>query len=58
MKAEGQLHRTTPPIKDFKDGESFLQLSQTERDMLDLVTKNFNKVTLVYNAPTPSSSTS
>ncbi len=25
------------------------QLSKTERDMLDLVTKNFSKVTLVYN---------
>ena len=35
--------------EDFKDGEHFLQLSQTERDMIDLVTKNFKKVTLVYN---------
>lgn len=35
--------------EDFKDGEHFLQLSQTERDMIDLVTSNFKKVTLVYN---------
>ncbi|MSS13355.1 glycoside hydrolase family 3 N-terminal domain-containing protein [Bifidobacterium tsurumiense] len=34
---------------DFQDGEHFLQLSQTEKDMIDLVTKNFDKVTLVYN---------
>ncbi|MUV11369.1 glycoside hydrolase family 3 N-terminal domain-containing protein [Bifidobacterium longum] len=34
---------------DFQDGEHFLQLSKTERDMIDLVTKNFDKVTLVYN---------
>ena len=34
---------------DFQDGEHFLQLSKTEHDMIDLVTKNFDKVTLVYN---------
>lgn len=34
---------------DFQKGESFLQLSKTERDMIDLVTSNFKKVTLVYN---------
>ena len=34
---------------DFRDGEHFLQLSKTEHDMIDLVTKNFDKVTLVYN---------
>ena len=34
---------------DFQDGEHFLQLSKTERDMIDLVTRNFDKVTLVYN---------
>lgn len=50
MKAEGITYENnSKDYEDFKDGESFLQLSQTERDMLDLVTKNFNKVTLVYN---------
>lgn len=29
---------------DFASGESFLQLSQTERDMIELVTENFDKV--------------
>jgi len=35
--------------KDFKDGEHYLQLSQTERDMLDLVCANFDDVVVVYN---------
>ncbi|RBP97264.1 beta-glucosidase [Bifidobacterium aemilianum] len=35
--------------KDFKKGQHFLELSQTERNMVDLVSKNFSKVTLVYN---------
>ena len=30
---------------DFEDGESYLQLSRTERDMIDLVTSNFDNVT-------------
>ncbi|BDR53907.1 beta-glucosidase [Bombiscardovia apis] len=34
---------------DFKEGEHYLQLSQSERNMLDMVTKDFSKVTLVYN---------
>ena len=50
MKADGITYtNNSKKYEDFKDGESFLQLSQTERDMLDLVTKNFSKVTLVYN---------
>lgn len=35
--------------KDFEAGEHYLQLNRTERDMLDLVCKNFDKVVLVYN---------
>lgn len=34
---------------DFKAGEHFLQLSQSERNMIDLVTENFAEVILVYN---------
>ena len=50
MKAEGITYENnSKDYEDFKDGEGFLQLSQTERNMLDLVTKNFEKVTLVYN---------
>lgn len=35
---------------DFAPGESYLQLSRTERDMIDLVTANFDKVVVVVNA--------
>ncbi|KFJ01440.1 beta-glucosidase [Bifidobacterium stellenboschense] len=50
MKAKGVTYKNnSKDYEDFKDGEGFLQLSQTERNMLDLVTKNFSKVTLVYN---------
>ena len=35
---------------DFGPGESYLQLSKTERDMIDLVTENFDKVVVVVNA--------
>ena len=50
MTAEGITYtNNSKDYADFQKGESFLQLSQTERDMIDLVTKNFKKVTLVYN---------
>ncbi|NMM95030.1 glycoside hydrolase family 3 protein [Bifidobacterium oedipodis] len=35
--------------EDFEAGDHFLQLSQTEEDMIKLVTENFENVTLVYN---------
>lgn len=35
--------------KDFQTGEHFLELSQSEKDMIDLVCSNFEKVVLVYN---------
>lgn len=35
--------------KDFEAGEHYLQLNQTEKDMLDLVCANFDNVVLVYN---------
>ncbi len=34
---------------DFEAGEHYLQLSQTEEDMVNLVCENFDKVVLVYN---------
>ncbi len=50
MTADGITYtNNSEDYADFQKGESFLQLSQTERDMIDLVTKNFSKVTLVYN---------
>lgn len=35
---------------DFTDGQHFLELSQTERDMVDLVTNNFENVVVVINS--------
>lgn len=34
---------------DFPEGEHYLQLSQTERDMVDMVCSNFDNVILIYN---------
>lgn len=33
----------------FEPGDHYLQLSKTEKDMIDLVCKNFDKVVVVYN---------
>lgn len=50
MKADGINYTdNSTEYADFEDGESFLELSQTEQDMIDLVTSNFDKVTVVYN---------
>lgn len=35
--------------KDFEEGEHYLQLSQTEKNMLDMVCENFDDVIVVYN---------
>lgn len=38
---------------DFQAGESYLQTSRTERDMIDLVCRNFDKVIFLYNGSNP-----
>lgn len=35
--------------EDFADGQHYLELSQTERNMVDLVCENFENVVVVYN---------
>ncbi len=35
--------------EDFEAGEHYLQLSQTERDMLEMVCENFDNVIVIYN---------
>ena len=35
--------------KDFEPGQHFLELSKSEKDMIDLVCENFDNVVLVYN---------
>lgn len=37
---------------DFEEGESYLELSRTEENMIDMVCKNFENVVLVYNGLT------
>lgn len=34
---------------DFPEGEHYLQLSQTEKDMMDMVCSNFDNVIVIYN---------
>ena len=38
---------------DFEAGSTYLELSRTERDLVDLVTANFEKVIIVYNGSNP-----
>lgn len=39
----------TTEYKEFEEGEHYLQLSQSEKDLVDLVCSNFNNVVVVYN---------
>ncbi|WP_404332241.1 glycoside hydrolase family 3 C-terminal domain-containing protein [Mesobacillus maritimus] len=39
--------------EDFSAGEHYLQLSQTEEDMVKMVTENFENVVVVYNGANP-----
>ena len=38
---------------DFEEGQSYLELSKSEKDMIDLVATNFEKVVVVVNANNP-----
>ena len=50
MKAKGiTYHDNDKSAPDFKNGQSFLELSKPEQDMIAKVTGTFNKVVLVYN---------
>ncbi|MBW3083429.1 glycoside hydrolase family 3 N-terminal domain-containing protein [Bifidobacterium phasiani] len=50
MTADGVIYTdNSTEYADFAEGEHILQLSQSERDMVDLVTSNFENVTFVYN---------
>ncbi len=45
-----QYANNSADYADFEAGEHYLQLSQTEEDMIDLVCDNFQQVIVVYNA--------
>ena len=50
---EASYDNTINGYNDFEAGEHYLQLSQTEEDLVDLVCRNFDNVILVYNAANP-----
>ena len=43
------FHDNTDAYEEFPEGTHFLQLSQSEKDMVKLVCDNFSKVIVVYN---------
>ena len=50
MKAAGIAYEdNSDDYADYEQGQSILELSRSERDLLDLVTSNFANVTFVYN---------
>lgn len=54
MKAESVIYNNnSKDYEDYQQGESILELSQTEKNMLDLISKNFEHVTLIYNGSNP-----
>lgn len=38
---------------DYTDGQTYLELSQTERNLVDLVCENFDDVVVIYNGSNP-----
>ncbi|NEG90416.1 glycoside hydrolase family 3 N-terminal domain-containing protein [Bifidobacterium aerophilum] len=42
-------YNNSADYSDFEAGEGYLNLSKTEEDMIDLVSRNFDNVVLVYN---------
>ncbi len=46
-------YRNNGDYDDFEPGSTYLELSQTERDLVDLVTSNFDHVIVVYNGSNP-----
>ncbi|MGM9592997.1 MAG: glycoside hydrolase family 3 N-terminal domain-containing protein [Candidatus Onthomonas sp.] len=47
------LYKNNGDYDDFAPGSTYLELSQTEKDLVDLVTSNFDKVVIVYNGANP-----
>lgn len=47
--AQAFYQNNSAAYDDFDAGQGYLELSRTERDMLDLVTSNFGNVVVVYN---------
>ena len=48
--SKAQYADNSDDYSDFEQGEHYLQLSQTEEDMVNMVCDNFEKVVVVYNS--------
>lgn len=49
----GYAYSNTPGVDDWQDGEHYLELSYTEKELVKLVTSNFENVVVVINANNP-----
>lgn len=47
--SQEEYQENSTEYKDFPNGAHYLELSQTEKDMLDLVCSNFDDVVLIFN---------
>ncbi len=47
--SQASYDNNTTEYEDFPAGEHYLQLSQTEKDMVGMVCENFNQVIVLYN---------
>lgn len=45
----GEYNNNSTEYNDFADGEHYLQLSQTEKNLVNMVCENFSNVIVVYN---------
>ena len=50
---QASYDNTANGYEDFAAGEHYLQLSQTEKDLVDLVCGNFDNVIVIYNSANP-----
>lgn len=51
--SQAKYDDNSPDYKDFEAGEHYLQLSQSEKDMVNLVCENFENVVVLYNGANP-----
>lgn len=50
---QGSYTNNSTEYSDFTDGQTYLELSQTEQNMIDMVTENFDNVIVAYNGANP-----
>lgn len=50
---QASYNNNSSEYDDFDEGQSYLELSQTEEDLVDMVTDNFDNVVVVYNGSNP-----